>query len=226
MTDATPLVDRAYEGILDLIRDREISLEEQVSQRRLAQRLGISKLPVTMALDRLKRDGLVQSEPRRGTRLVGIDAAGVWDLIQWRTALEVQTSRLASHWINPQQRELLMAAARQADLHNSPTHAPGNPYPDVHFHLLVGDCSACEQLRSELDRLDIYHLKVMMSDAVSAARRQPPKAPPNHVEVAQAILAGRASRAGELMRAHLNRSSVVYGFVTWYRRTRLSQKGA
>ena len=47
-----PLVDLAYGGILEMIWDREIDVAESISQRDLAARLGVSKLPVTMALDR------------------------------------------------------------------------------------------------------------------------------------------------------------------------------
>jgi DNA-binding GntR family transcriptional regulator len=211
--DTTPLVDKAYDGILQLIRGREINLEEQVSQRGLAERLGISKLPITMALDRLKRDGLVQSEPRRGTRLLGVNAEGVWDMIQWRSALEVQAARLAAQWITPEQREPLMAVAAKADF----ATFIDDSRPDVAFHLRVAECSGSRRLRAELERLDIYHMKVMMCEAVSAARRHSPAPPPSHEEVANVILEGRSPQAGELMRSHLTRSDVVFGFLDWYR---------
>ena len=61
--------DRAYSAILELIVNGELGRVDSISHRQLAQRLGMSKQPVAMALDRLEQDGIVESAARVGTRL-------------------------------------------------------------------------------------------------------------------------------------------------------------
>src|SRR5690348_10518744 len=54
----------------------------------LAQRFGVSRLPVREAIAQLEREGLVRSEPRRGAFVVGITEQAVSDIYECRLLLE------------------------------------------------------------------------------------------------------------------------------------------
>lgn len=216
------MADKAYHQILDLLASEEIDEADIISHRDLAQKLGMSKMPIGGALRRLEREGLVEMIPRIGTRVCRVDAQSMWDMIQWRIALECQTARLACEWMDAAGAERLMAAARQVDqlFAKDPVRSF---QPDVEFHLLLADLCGCPRLRRELDRLNIYRVKLLLCESVSAAALPAPAAPRrDHQILAQAVIKGPPERAEQRMREHLERGGGIYGFVQWYRKTHLS----
>lgn len=109
------LVDQAYHGILKLVGDGEIRDGDNMTFSDLSDRLGMSRMPVTVALDRLQREGLVESIPRIGTRLRRIDAETIWGLVRWRVAMECEIAREACEWMTATEREKLIEAGQRTD---------------------------------------------------------------------------------------------------------------
>ncbi len=219
----TGLADQAFQRLLELISEGKIRESDIISHRDLAVRLGMSKLPIGTALKRLEREGLVKSAQRVGTRICRIDAEAMWGMLQWRIALECQIARLACAWIDPEGSHRLLEAAQKVDQPSSlslksPFHA------DVEFHLLLGDLCGCPRLREELDRLNIYYIKMVICEAVSAAAQKPPIPPPDHQTLARIIISGPPEQAENCMRTHLENSTSLYGFAQWYQQSHQQKK--
>jgi len=62
----------------------------------LAQKFGVSRMPIREALARLEHEGLVRSEPRRGMFVVGMSPMAVREVYDMRILLEVHAARLAA----------------------------------------------------------------------------------------------------------------------------------
>ncbi len=62
----------------------------------LAQKFGVSRVPIREALARLEHEGLVRGEPRRGMFVVGMSPATVHEVYDMRILLEVHAARLAA----------------------------------------------------------------------------------------------------------------------------------
>jgi GntR family transcriptional regulator, vanillate catabolism transcriptional regulator len=212
------LVTRAYKGLLEMMADGTLRQADIVSHRDLAARMRMSKLPVGMALKRLEQEGLVESIDRIGTRICRVDAEAMWGMLQWRVALECQVVRLACEWIDRAGRRRLTDMAKKVDDLFS-VSPEASLSADVEFHLFLGDLSRCKKLRMELDRLNIFQIKQMVCETVSAAAKTPSIAPPSHVELAKGIIRNDPDKAERLMRHHLEGSMQMYGFVQWYRET-------
>ena len=112
-------VDYAYEQIWKQLVFASERKEQRLSDVALAEKLGVSRTPVRQALERLVKDGLVRSDPRRGfwVRLFTVqDIHEVYDL---RGALEVLALRLAAPRLDPadlrEQLELLYRVRAQLD---------------------------------------------------------------------------------------------------------------
>jgi DNA-binding GntR family transcriptional regulator len=83
-----PLKERAYTELLELLLSGELPAGTFVSERQLAARLGMSKTPIRVALERLDRDGFVEILPQRGVRLRELSEAEAVDHYDLRIALE------------------------------------------------------------------------------------------------------------------------------------------
>ncbi|MFJ2991704.1 GntR family transcriptional regulator [Pandoraea sp. NPDC087047] len=94
---STPvLIDQVYSRLRDAIADLTLPPGERIRQAELADSLGVSRQPVSHALQLLKRDGLVCDSGRQGLEVAPIDADHLRQLYQVRTALDGLAARLAA----------------------------------------------------------------------------------------------------------------------------------
>src|ERR1700712_3780896 len=90
------LIDRTYQQLLEAIADGTLPPGERIRQAELADRLGVSRQPVSHALHLLKRQGLVEETGRQGLRIVPLDPFRVMQLYQVREAIDGLAARLAA----------------------------------------------------------------------------------------------------------------------------------
>lgn len=89
------LTEQAAEALRARIIRGSLELGEPLSEITLAAELGVSKTPVREALMQLKRDGLVEIRPQRGTFVFTMTADQVRQLSELRAILEAAAFRLA-----------------------------------------------------------------------------------------------------------------------------------
>jgi DNA-binding GntR family transcriptional regulator len=90
------LIDRAYERLVDAIADGTLAPGQRIRQEELSRALGVSRQPISHALQLLKHQKLVAENGRRGLSVSEIDPARVRDLYQVRSALDALAARLAA----------------------------------------------------------------------------------------------------------------------------------
>lgn len=69
---------------------------ERLRQEDLAQRFDASRIPIREALRALEYEGLVISEPNRGSRVVALDPVDIEEIYDLRILLEAEAIRLAA----------------------------------------------------------------------------------------------------------------------------------
>jgi GntR family transcriptional regulator of gluconate operon len=126
-----------WEGVVAAMR-RDIVLGElapgaHLKEPLLAQRFGVSRLPVREAIVQLEREGLVRVEPRRGAFVVGIDDGDIADIYECRLLLEAQAVRRAAGRVSAPQVAALAApiAAMAASVDGDQTAVTA---ADMAFH--------------------------------------------------------------------------------------------
>lgn len=87
------LAEMAQRELRNAIIDGRLKLGDQLSEIRLSRMLGISKTPVREALMQLKREGLVQIDPQRGTSIFRIEDVEIDQIAAFRRLLEVNAAR-------------------------------------------------------------------------------------------------------------------------------------
>ncbi|MGN6584998.1 MAG: GntR family transcriptional regulator, partial [Rhizobiaceae bacterium] len=135
----------AERELRNAIIEGRLKLGEQLSVIRLSKMLGISKTPVREALMQLKREGLVQIDPQRGTSIFRIEDREIDQIAGFRRLLETEAARLLfagdRKLVLRRMTQLLEAMERaigreafqtyrrlDADFHMALIEGAGNPY--------------------------------------------------------------------------------------------------
>jgi DNA-binding GntR family transcriptional regulator len=95
--DAQPaLIDLVLDRLVAAIADGTLPPGERMTQETVAARLGVSRQPVSHALQVLRRRGLLVENGKRGLVVAPLDAKRLLDLYQVRAALDGLAARLAA----------------------------------------------------------------------------------------------------------------------------------
>ncbi|MET0705983.1 MAG: GntR family transcriptional regulator [Tardiphaga sp.] len=92
------LIDQVYARILEAIIDRTLPPGHRIRQNELAEKLGVSRQPVSHALHLLHRQGLVAESGRRGFEVTQLDPQRIRQLYEVRGAIDALAARLAAGW--------------------------------------------------------------------------------------------------------------------------------
>src|SRR3569832_1170640 len=95
--DPSPnLIDQVYARILEAITDRSLPPGHRIRQNELAERLGVSRQPVSHALHLLHRQGLVAESGRKGFEVTRFDPTRIRQLYEVRGAIDALAAGLAA----------------------------------------------------------------------------------------------------------------------------------
>ena len=90
------LIDQVYARILEAITDRTLLPGQRIRQNELAEKLGVSRQPVSHALHLLHRQGLLAESGRRGFEVTQLDPERIRQLYEVRGAIDALAARLAA----------------------------------------------------------------------------------------------------------------------------------
>jgi DNA-binding GntR family transcriptional regulator len=144
-----------YESLRREILSGTIPPATRLVRRDLGKRLGVSTIPVTEALLRLERDGLVESRPRSGTRVRPLSLEAVRNDQVLREALECQAARLCAENVNEDQvRELYdLADALDGLLAAADPWSEEGMNRHLEYHLALARAGGYSILVEELQRV-------------------------------------------------------------------------
>ena len=181
--------------IRELIITGELTAGQQLRQRDLAQRFGVSQTPVREAMRRLESEGLVIGDTHRGFTVVMPDDGPVEENFQIRAALESLGALLAAHKID----EAGLAELRRLneEMRALPDGDPRYAELNREFHFTLYQYSRSPLLMS-LMRLLWASLRggprVLRTHAESARQ---------HDAILDALRAGDADAASALTHQHI-----------------------
>jgi DNA-binding GntR family transcriptional regulator len=203
-------VDQVYDRLLEAISLGELRPGQRVRQGALAERLGVSRQPISHALQMLKQQGLVRDAPTQGLEVAPLDPDYVLHLYEARTSLEstaaaLAAARVAAGVAAPADRQLLEAKL-EAGLAAISGHRPLIELvkADADFHgalyRLSGNPVIEQMMAAQWPHLMRSMLGVLNDPGV------PERAWEEHGAIAGAVLAGEAERARTIAAAHMARA--------------------
>lgn len=101
MADRQMLGETVYKQITDMILRQEIACGDKLAVDVISRQLGVSRTPVTEAVQRLAREGLVELFPHRSAEVVTFDKKAKTDLGLTRVMLDTLAVQLAVRYGSP-----------------------------------------------------------------------------------------------------------------------------
>ena len=196
------LIDQVYARILEAIIDRTLPPGLRITQNELAEKLGVSRQPVSHALHLLYRQGLVAESGRRGFEVTELDPARIRQLYEVRSAIDALAARLAAGRVKTDTagRTALEAALKAGRAIGKHTPLARLIALDVDFHSaiyrLAGNPAIEEMIAPQWP-----HMRRSMA-TVLAELDYRDSAWSEHEAIAAQILAGNAKAAETAASAH------------------------
>jgi DNA-binding GntR family transcriptional regulator len=199
---APNLTEQVYARILEAITDRSLLPGQRITQNELAERLGVSRQPVSHALHLLHRQGLLAESGRRGFEVTQLDPIRIRQLYEVRGAIDALAARLAAGRVKTDAagRARLEAALRAGRAIDKTTPLARLIALDVDFHSAIYRLAGNPAIE-EMIAPQWLHMRRSMA-TVLAELDYRESAWSEHAAIAAQILAGNVKGAESAAQAH------------------------
>lgn len=199
-----PLAKRARDEVLSLILGGRLLPGQRINEPDIADRLGVSRVPVREALRELEASGLVVARKNAGVFVRRLEIAEVADLYAFRGALDAFAGRRAAGLAEAPRRALARVLAESdAAMRKAARRREVVEYytENLRFHWAIveaaGNAPLAESYRAVVQRLHVWRLRNLSSPVGMAASIG------EHEAIARAVKAGDAPLAESLLAAHV-----------------------
>jgi DNA-binding GntR family transcriptional regulator len=193
--------DRAYLDLRDRIVTLSLAPGTVLREDELMRELVVGRTPLREAVKRLALENLVAVQPRRGTFVTAVEATDIVNITEVRAELEGYAAELAAHRLDDGHR-----AAAEALLHEvEHLAAPGDPdwlmRFDERIHQFTWEAAGNPYLLETLERYFTHSLRIwyLVLDRLPGLGH----AVHDQTHLVEALLAGDAVKAREIMREHV-----------------------
>ena len=201
--------EKVYELLVDSITKRKLSSGQRLVEKSLAEKLGVSKTPIREALNRLKKEGLIQGAPYRGFFVAQILPKDVEEIYKLREVLEGLAARDASKRINKGQIQQLKSIVESLENCIEKKDLEGYSSLDLKFHNLLAAISKNQRLSQTMQLLQ-NQTRILMSTSVVLPGRVKSSLE-EHKKIMTAVISHTADLAEQFARQHIKhvRKAVV-----------------
>ena len=149
----------AHAWLREMIFSGALPPGKPLRQEEIARQLGISRLPIREALNRLATEGLVELKPRRGFYVTSLNENEIDDIFDMRAMLEGRAGHLAAERTTTADADAIDRLVTELDIAVE-TNVPFEHYAqlNVRFH---------EQLYQSCNRKHLQRQIEMLRDAVA-----------------------------------------------------------
>jgi DNA-binding GntR family transcriptional regulator len=198
--------ERIYTELRQMVFSGELAPGERLVQRKLAERMGVSSIPVIEATRRLQHDGLVVSHPNWGAQVRAWSEQDIEGAYLAREALEGICCRLFVERADDEQRARLIALAKRFDDQVVQGNPQGWLEADVALHQHIVKATKSQALAHITD--SSFLISLTMSNSHKRHSDGQPIVPlvGVHNELVEALLKDDSAHAEQVARAHIRRA--------------------
>ncbi|MFJ1620935.1 GntR family transcriptional regulator [Streptomyces sp. NPDC088190] len=202
-----PAAERVYTHVKGAVLDRRYEGGTLLTEGDLAEAVGVSRTPVREALLRLEVEGLIKLYPKKGALVLAVSAQEIADVVETRLLVEEFAARKAvpaSAQLIGRLEELLDEQRRLAEAGDLAEVS----VKDRCFHAEIVRNAGNDILSRLYDQLRDRQLRM----GVAVMEAHPGRIAANiteHGELLEAIRAGDAEGAAQVVRRHVSRVKVL-----------------
>jgi DNA-binding GntR family transcriptional regulator len=199
------IAEQVTDELRSAIHSGELAPGERLVERKLADRLGVSHIPVREALTRLAEERLVTREPRRGARVAQLSAQDLEEISSLRIVLEqFMAIRVQERW--DEESAARLGAIIQAMSDAAPGDIDEVLRQDRLFHETLADLAEhrfLDELSGQL-RGRITGFLHAANAALDPAEQE--EHVRSHQQIVDAIASGDPERAQAVIAEHVTRA--------------------
>jgi DNA-binding GntR family transcriptional regulator len=217
LTTGPTLSDQAYRVLRKAITDGELAAGERITERALAQRLGVSPTPIREALRRLEHERLIKRVGGRGVEVVSPSDRDRYELTLMEAALRGVAARLAAECATDRELKEIEALLTEVEAaYEAASEESGRAEVLLltrRFHRLIDEASHNETLIAMIATTTAFDwdFRLQMSGKIHTKKGSGQERHRQHREIAEALLQRDGALAEERMRRHI--SSVTEAFL-------------
>lgn len=172
-----------------------------IRKEEIAAQLGVSRTPISEAINRLAEEGLVEIFPQHGTYVSKIRTTDVVEGAFLRRALEVETVREVASRITDEMLGELDRNLRYQKANLDADDLDAFHRLDIEFHQLLCDFLGFPKIRRAIDssRAQLDRVRKLFLTVVD----RPEETYQEHVAIFEALRKGSPRAAGDAMKLHL-----------------------
>jgi DNA-binding GntR family transcriptional regulator len=196
----------ALQGLRTAILQYRIPPGTKLVEAELASQLGVSRVPIREALQRLEQEGLVKISPHKGAVVVGLDDQELLALVQVRAMIEEICIAQACSTATASDLSLLHELSDAVPLPGEGTDAGRIAELDIAFHRYIVDISHYAFLRhfwSSVDGIVRIRYEAMDSRPGSRIKYHNPEGVVTHKQIAEALESRDPARSKSAIRNHI-----------------------
>jgi len=199
------LAEKAYEAIKESLLQMDLtdlSVEDRIDERGLAEQLGVSRTPLREAINRLVLEGFLTVVPRKGIFVVKKSKKEIVEILLVRAALEGLAARLAAQYVTEIDIHKLKKIIAPFDSINAiGKKSLKFSNANVEFHELVLKLSRCQVLTDLASNLFV-HIHWIRTKAAGFQERFK-VAHSGHIAIIEALEKRDPKLAEKRMRQHI-----------------------
>ncbi len=197
------LRDHIFEKLQQAIYSGKLKSGERLTEKKIAEELGVSRTPVREALYRLTSLGLIKMIPHRGFLISRWSSKEIKDVIELRIALEVFAVKLAIQRILPSEiNELKVLVAKMEKAVKEEDIMKASHLNSL-FHDRIVLASKNKELFEVMEPIKnkIYHFRII---SISTPNRLK-KSLKEHKEILNALISKNSGVVQKLMAKHIQK---------------------
>jgi len=195
-------VSLVYESLKTAIITGELRPGDPLDKPALAARFGASRQPISIAIDRLAVDGLVDVVPQHGSFVSKLRAKPIAERFFIRRAIEAEFAAMAAAAVTDDLMRRLDLNLRYQRVALDAGERLGFMQLDYQFHQIICDQTPVDEATHILARLEAYLGRIRFMELPQSDR--PNRTLDEHGVIRDAIASGNAATASDAMKSHIN----------------------
>lgn len=210
--EQAPLHVSIADNLREAIIRGDLEPNQRLDEQAIADKFGVSRMPVREAFALLKRDGLVGNQPRHGTYVIGLTLQDVHDIYEYRRIVESHAIRIVASSVDADSLDQLRGLVERTEAAMKAGQSETMIFNDLEFHRLLVALGGNKRSLQFWEMLaDLVAVIIRIHSTVHWELPKPPEPIDgySHSKLIQLIEAHDIDAAEAQLRKHLEQSEWV-----------------